>query len=450
MDKPVKTKRKFFIMSTYAELLDVAMQLQYEGNEVIMSIPNHDYKTIGDGILRKDDKWWDYIDGSWIFIVDGCEHGALQDYLRGKGVSVFGGSEQGDKLENDRQLGQKWFKSAGFYQPESQNFKDIDSAIKFVQERPKQQFVLKQNSDASKSINHVGKFEGNEDMLYHLEQLKTKWNEAEWGKFDCDLMEKVEGLEVAVSAFFNGKDFMKNKAGKVVAYINFEEKKEIEKGMGSTTGEMGTTFLAIDEDNKFFKQILAHPKILQVLRASKFRGVFDINCIQTKQGMVALEPTCRPGIPGSSYAFIEGLKMPTGDMIEAVAKGQDTPIELHSGVGMVLVVAAKPFPVEASLPPESTSVGEKLWILKNGKPVKEMDEEQKKHIHLQNFKKEKDDFVVATTNGYLLTVTGRDGKTIKQVRENLIKYTKENLYIPDMKIRHDLGQRVEDYYNKKG
>lgn len=448
MEKTVKNKRKFYIISSYAEILDIAMQLQYEGSEVVMSIPNHDYKTIGDGIVQKDDKWWNYIDGSWIFVVDGCEHGALQDYLRGKGVPVFGGSEAGDNLENNRQLGQKWFKSAGFYQPESANFKDISAAIKFVQAHPKQQWVLKQNADASKSINHVGKFEGNEDMVYHLEQLKTKWNEHEFGKFDCDLMEKVEGLEVAVSAFFNGKDFMKNKAGKVVAYINFEEKKQSEGGMGSTTGETGTTFLSIDEDNKIFKQVLAHPKILQVLRASKFRGVFDINCIQTKKGMVALEPTCRPGIPGSSYEFIEGLDMPTGDMLEAVAKGQNTPIELHPGVGMVLVVAAKPFPVEATLPPESTSVGERLWILKDGKPVKEMEEEQKKHIHLQNFKKENGDFVVATSNGYLLTTTLR-GKSIKEVQKSLVEYTKDNLYIPDMVVRHDIGERVIKFYAKK-
>lgn len=365
-----------------------------------------------------------------------------------RGEAVFGGSKQGDRLENDRQLGQKWFKKAGFYQPESKNFKDIQSAIKFVQEHPKQQWVLKQNADASKSINHVGKFEGNEDMIYHLEQLKTKWNEAEFGKFDCDLMEKVEGLELAVSCFFNGKDFMKNKAGKVVGYVNYEEKKQSEGGMGATTGETGTTFVTVDEDNKNFKQVMGHPKILEVLRASKFRGVFDINCILTNKGMVALEPTCRPGIPGSSYEFIEGLDMPTGEMLEAVAKGQNTPIELKSGVGMVLVVAAKPFPVEAHVSSEATSIGEKLWILKDGHPVKEMDDEQKKHIHLQNFKKENGDFIVATTNGYLLTTT-LHGKTIKDVQKDLVEYTKDNLYLSDMVVRHDIGERVLNYYAKK-
>jgi len=38
--------------------------------------------------------------------------------------------------------------------------------------------------------------------------------------------------------------------------------------------------------------------------------------------------------------------------------------------------------------------------------------------------------------------TGK-GKDIKSVRENLIKYIKDNLYISGMKYRTDIGARVE-------
>lgn len=440
-------KRTFVVFTEYGEMLDVAMQLQNEGNDVVMHIPEKEFKTIGEGIVEKVEDWWMCIGEDYIWLFDGCSHGKLQDWLRSKGEAVFGGSEQGDRLENERQLAQKWFAKAGFIQPESQNFKDIDEAIAFVVEHPDQQWVLKQNSDAPKSLNHVGKFEGNSDMLFHLQELKKKWNEADFGQFDCDLMEKVEGLEVAISVFFNGTEFMKNKKGKIVAYINFEEKKESERGMGQTTGETGTTFLTTDEDGDMFKSIMSSPKITEVLKASKFRGVFDINCIKTDKGMVALEPTMRPGIPGSSYEFIEGLNMPTGDMIEAVARGTNLPIELKPGAGMVLVVTSKPFPLEAEVESGATSIGEKLWILKDGNPVDDFDDEQKKHIHLENFQKKDGNYLVATTNGYLLTTTAT-GKTIKDVREKLIKYTKDNLYLADFKVRHDIGQRVEDYYTK--
>ena len=195
--------------------------------------------------------------------------------------------------------------------------------------------------------------------------------------------------------------------------------------------------MGVTEDDPVFKEILIRTKILEVLRASKFRGVFDINCIKTKGGMVALEPTCRFGVPGGSYEFIEGLGMNTGELLYSVARGLDVPVEVKQTVGMVMVIAAKPFPVEANVEPEGTSIGEKLWILERGKPNKDLTPEQWKHIHLYNFKKDDDNYLVATKNGYLLTVTGA-GKNIPQVRENLIQYIKDNIYIPGMKYRHDI------------
>jgi phosphoribosylamine--glycine ligase len=440
---------KFIIHTEYAELLDLAMHLKNEGHDVCMYIPNKEYSKIGDGIIEKIDNWHQELGKGYIWLVDGCAHGNLQDWLRSQGEAVFGGTEMGDKLENDRQLGQKLFKSAGFYQPESKNFKDIDDALEFVLNNKDRRWILKQNGDAPKSLNHMGKFDNNIDMIFHLQTLKKRWNESEYGKFDCDLMEIVEGLEVACSAFFNGTEFMKNKDGKVVGFLNFEEKKECDGGTGETTGEMGTTFIGCTEDNQMFKDIIMRPKIISVLKKIGFRGVFDINCIKTKDGMVALEPTSRFGIPSTSYEFMEGMKSPVANLLEAVAKGEDKPIEIKEGVGMVMCVVAKPYPVEADIDDEATSQGEKLWILNEGKPIKDFTEEQKKHIHLQNFYKDDGGYFVATKNGYLLTVTAK-GKTIKDTREKLIEYIKENLYISGMKYRSDIGERVEKLTDKKG
>lgn len=435
---------KFIIFSEYAELLDLAMALKDEGHEVLFHVPNKDYEKIGDGIVPKLKNWHEKLGQGFIWCFDGCAHGNLQDWLRAKGEMVFGGCEQGDKLENDRQLGQKLFKSAGFIQPTSKNFKSFDDAIKFITENKDKRWILKQNGDAPKSLNHMGKFDQNIDMLFHLDTLKKRWNESEFGKVDFDLMEVVEGLEVAASAFFNGKDYLKNKEGKVVGFLNFEEKKECDGATGETTGEMGTLFMGVTEDNTLFRDILLRPKIVEALRAIKFRGVFDVNCIKTDKGIVALEPTCRFGIPATSYEFMEGLSTPTGKLLEAIAKGESTAIEVKKGFGMVMCVVAKPYPMEADVENEATSLGEKLWILQNGKPVKDFSPEQKKHIHLENFYKENGDYFVATKNGYLLTVTNT-GKTIKESRENLIKYIKDNLYLSGMKYRTDIGKRVEDF-----
>lgn len=435
---------KFIFFTEFAEILDTALYMQnVEKQEVLVHIADHTYKKLGDGMIDKIDDWWNYTGKGYIWIFDSCEFGDLQDWLRSKGEKVVGGSKNGDKLENDRQLGQKWFKAAGFKQPFSQNFKDIDQALEFIKKNLDKRYILKQNGNAPKHLNHLGKFDGGEDMIFHMEELKKHWNEAEFGKFDCDLMEVVEGLEVAASAFFDGKQFIKNKSGKVIGFLNFEEKKESDGGLGETTGETGTTFIGVTEDNKLFKEIMLKPKIAQVLAKSGFQGVFDINCIKTKEGIVALEPTCRPGVPATAYEFIEGLKSPTASLFEALA-GSQKPIEIHEGFGMVMVVFAKPFPIENDVPETDTSITEKLWILNKEKPVKEFSDDQRKHIHLINFEKKDGDYRVATKSGYLLTVTGR-GKTVEDTRKNLIEYIKQNLYLSGMKYRTDIGKRVEKY-----
>lgn len=448
-ETPRKTAKKptFIVISTYGELLDVAIQLEkVEGFPTYFCVTDHNYTKIGDGIVTKEKDWHRCIGKGYVWVIDGCENADLQDWLREEGEYVVGTNATLSDMENDRQKGQDWFKKAGFRQPFSKNFTSIDDCMKFVEENSEKKWILKQNGDAPKSINYKGKFEDNEDMLFHLEECKKGWNDAEYGPFDCDLMEVVEGLEVAVSAFFNGHDWIRNETGDIIAFLNFEHKKEGDGDTGETTGEMGTLFYGTDDTHSLVNDILLRPEIVKVLEESDYRGVFDINGCMTDEGYVAFEPTSRFGIPATSYEFIEGLETKTGDLLEAMAKGLDTPAEIVPGWGICQVVVARPFPVEADLDDEATSRGEKLWIIgKGGKPAKEFDDDQLKHIHLENFERtDEGDYKVATKNGYLLVVTA-SGASIEAVREELIDYIKENLFIAGMKYRTDLGKRVEEY-----
>ena len=437
---------KFIFFTEFAEIADLAIHLQdVEGYEVAFHVENDGYRCIADGMLEHVKDWYRYLGKGYTWVFDSCSFGDLQDWLREKGEAVFGGCSEGDRLENDRQAGQDWFEEAGFDQVESHNYKDFEEAIEFVTANVGRRWILKQNGSAPKSLSHMGKFDDGSDMLYHLDELKKRWNEAQFGPIDFDLMEVVEGLEVAASAFFNGTDWMKDAEGKVVGYLNFEEKKEADGGTGETCGEMGTTFWGCTEDNELFREMICRPAIKARLKEIGFHGVFDINCIVTDEGnIVALEPTCRFGIPATAYEFCEGLESGAGALIEAVAKGQSKPVALFQGWGMVMVVVAKPFPLEADVEDEATSIGERLWILKDGKPVDEFDSDQKKHIHAYNFKKDDEGYKVATKSGYLLTVTAK-GDEIATIREGMIEYIKDNLMIAGQKYRTDIGKRVEEY-----
>lgn len=437
---------RFILFSEFGEIADLGIYLQdVEKHEVVFHIENKESRKIADGILIHVEDWYRYMGKGYVWVFDSCSFGDLQDWMREKGEAVFGGCAEGDKLENDRQAGQDWFAEAGFDQVESQNFKDFDEASDFVSEHDDKRWILKQNGSAPKSLSHMGKFDDSSDMLYHLSELKKRWNEAQFGPVDFDLMEVVEGLEVAASAFFNGADWMRDADGKVCGFLNFEEKKEADGGTGETCGEMGTTFWGCTEDNELFREMICRPKIKERLRKIGFRGVFDINCIVTdERKIVALEPTCRFGVPATSYEFCEGLESGAGRLLEAVATGKRQPIQVHQGWGMVMVVVAKPFPLEADVEDEATSIGERLWILQDGRSVDELSAEQKRHIHLYNFKKDDEGLKVATKSGYLLTVTAK-GEDIAKIREGLIEYIKDNLMIAGQKYRSDIGKRVEEY-----
>lgn len=437
-------ENKFLFISAFGEILDIAIRVKDEGHKVLFHVTEQDYKKIGDGIVKKSDNWHDYVGKGWIFVVDGCEHARLQDWLRERGESVVGTNESMSEYENDRQKGQKLFKDAGFKQPESKNFTNIEDCIDFIQENKDRRWVLKQNGNAPKSINHVGKFDGNEDMLFHLEEIKKKWNDQEFGSFDCDLMEFVDGVEVAASGFFNGHDWLRDKNGKVVGFLNFEEKKEHDGGMGETVGETGTTFYGTDEDNSIFRDIMLRPEITKLLKKTGYRGVFDINGSLTDDGFVAFEPTSRFGIPATSYEFMEGIRSSTAELLMSMAKGYDYPVDIVPGWGMCVVITSKPYPVEADMDDAATSVGERLWILKDKEPIDDFTTEQRKHVHLENFYRDEDgNYKVATKNGYLLVITGT-GESIQSARKTISDFIKENIYISGMKHRQDIGKRIED------
>lgn len=445
LPQPKKSNNKFFVFSTYGELLDLAMHLS-EKYETLFYVQNDNCKDIGNGIVKKADNWHDYLGQEYIWIIDGTENSKLQDWLRKKGEWVVGSNETMSEYEDDRQLGQELFKKAGFNQSESSNFTDFDDAIDFIKENSDKRYILKQNGGAPKSLNHLSKFDGGVDMIFHLEELKKSWKESEYGELNFDLMEVVEGTEIAASAFFNGHDWLRNSEGKVVGFINVEEKKESDGGLGEMTGETGTVFLGVTEDNELFADILLRPEITALLKEHDYRGVFDINGSLTDDGYVVFELTSRYGIPATSYEFMEGLKSDTGELLEAMAKGKDTPIEIHEGYGMVIVIAAKPYPLETeNINDNSTSVGKRLWILEDGQPIDDLTKEQKKHIHLENFtKNDEGQYRVATNSGYLLTVTLR-GDSVEETREELLEYVKENIYIEGMKYRQDIGKRIEDF-----
>ena len=157
----------------------------------------------------------------------------------------------------------------------------------------------------------VGEEEDGQDVIQVLRDYKRALSHR---IKEFQLQRRIMGVEVAVGAFFNGKEF---------AYpvcVNFEHKRLFPGNIGPSTGEMGTTMFW-SEPNKIFNATLR--KMEPRLRAEGYVGYIDVNCIVNSNGIYPLEFTARFGYPTISIQQ-EGLFLPIGELLYKLADGTMT------------------------------------------------------------------------------------------------------------------------------
>ncbi|MDG6988880.1 MAG: hypothetical protein JRN21_06090 [Nitrososphaerota archaeon] len=272
---------KFLFVTEESLSADLAWQLKKEGHEVKMYCHGQGEKDVGLGFFEKVDEWDSLKDWADVFVFDDIGFGNKADQLRAEGRFVVGGTPYTDKLELDREFGQSELNSVGVDVLPSWNFTSFDDAIDFVKKNP-DRYVLKPSGKAQseKELLFIGQEPDGKDVLQVLEHYKANWSK----KIKEFQMQKfAEGVEIAVGAFFNGKEFV------MPVCVNFEHKRLFPGELGPSTGEMGTaTFYT--KDSPVFERTLQRAK--EKLAASKYVGYVDINCIANSKGIWPLEWTC--------------------------------------------------------------------------------------------------------------------------------------------------------------
>src|SRR5207249_6151906 len=136
--------------------------------------------------------------------------------LRKAGRAVVGGTRSSDRLEEDRDFGQEEMKAAGLVTLPNWDFDSFDAAIAFVKKTP-DRYVVKPNGKAQneKVLSFVGQEEDGRDVVTMLEHYKKSWG-SKMKSFH--VQQYVAGVEVAIGAFFNGKEFV------LPVCVNFEHK----------------------------------------------------------------------------------------------------------------------------------------------------------------------------------------------------------------------------------
>ncbi len=252
-EKSPEQKKKFLFVSDEGLIGDLAWEVTKEGHEVLYYIKEKAQKDVCEGFVNKTDDWQEKKDWADVIIFDDVVFGQTAETLRKQGKLVFGGSVYADKLEMDREFGQEEMKSLGINILPNWNFSDFDAAIDFIQKNPGR-YVVKPSGHAQgeKELSFVGQEEDGKDIIQVLEHYKKHWSKK---IKEFQLQKFVSGVEIAVGAFFNGKEFVKP------VFVNFEHKKMFPGNIGPSCYSEDTEILT-DKGWKKFSEVNYEDKIL--------------------------------------------------------------------------------------------------------------------------------------------------------------------------------------------
>jgi phosphoribosylamine--glycine ligase len=278
--------------------------------------------------------------------------------------------------------------------------------------------VIKPSGEAQniKRLLFVGEEEDGRDVVQVLHDYK-RFLSGQVKEFQ--LQRRIMGVEVAVCAFFNGREFV------TPVCVNFEHKKLFPGDIGPATGEMGTSMFW-SEPNRLFNATLK--KMEAKLAEARYAGAIDINCIVNSNGIYPLEFTARFGYPLISIQQ-EGLSTPIGELLYKLAEGTLNRVRARSGFQIGVRIVVPPFPYNDPETFESTS---KDSVILFRTPSRE-------GIHIEDVKAVGDEWLVTGTSGVVLIVCGA-GPTMKQAQRQAYNRVR-NVMIPHMYYRDDIGER---------
>ena len=396
---------------------DIHLALRREGHDVrVFASDPAPLRAFG-GLLDPVEDWraeLDWVGRDGVILVEGVRQGVLQDELRAQGYRVVGGSAYGDRLENDRDLGQAVLRDAGLPVARSRAFGSPADALAWLDANPGRH-VLKHDDGAHSTF--VGEHATGADLAFQLRRIPS-------GR--VLLMSRLDGVEVGVGAYFDGQRFLRP------ACIDFEHKRFFPGELGEMTGEMGT-LASFDHAEPLFAHTL--DRMAPAFRAAGHVGYVNLNLIVNEAGTWPLEFTCRIGNPG--FAVLAALQSAGwGDLLARMAglsaalSGEAIPT--RAGWSVAIVLSVPPFPgVAAQGAPEDDP------------PVffhREPFGAELLHHHYVDMRRDRHGQLrVHRRSGHAMIVTGT-GATVAAAQE-AARARARNVVIPELRWRGDIGDR---------
>lgn len=344
--------------------------------------------------------------------------GALQDTLRREGFNVIGGSEYGDRLENDRAFAQGILGELGMQVAPTCEFDNFADADAYLRRRPRRYVLKFSGPNHASSNNYVGQLDDGSDVRAVLAARVS----SDCRDFRFVLMDYVEGFEMGVGAYFDGEKFLSP------ACLDWEHKRFFAGDLGELTGEMGTV-ATFERSSKFFTKTLA--RVAPLLRSHGHVGYVNLNTIVNADGIWPLEFTCRFGYPG--FAVLDPLqRTPWADLFaQIVSKGFDR-FETADGFSVGIVLTTPPFPYSRKQIDEPVG----LPILLSD----QLEAGDRRHLHFGEMGMSGGQLATSGLYGWTMVITG-EAATISDARRAAYERI-GRVTIPNMRYRLDIGERL--------
>ena len=413
----IYSPKKFLFVSRWGETLDIAYTTFLEGNEVKFFVEDKASREIGYGFVKLVRNWKAQVNWADIIIFDYTGYGKECEALRQSGKLVVGGSVYTDNLELDRDFGQSELKKHKIKTLPYKEFFSFQDAIDYITKNPNA-YVIKPCGETQdiKQLLFVGNDDEGLDVIRVLKAYERTWGD-KFGTFQ--LQRKVKGVEISVSAFFNGKEFI------YPINITFEHKKLFNKELGVSTGEMGSSMFWV-KDSPIFEATLL--KFQSTLAKQKFVGHIDINCIVNGKGIYPLEFTSRFGYP-QVYIQRAGILEPIGEMLYKIASGENFKINVKKGFQVGAFIVVPPFPFDDK---KSFELFSKDAVVVFKKNIEE-------GVHPMHLKMINNEWLITGNIGIAVLVTGT-GITMKEAQRMMYNRI-QNIIINNSYYRTDIGDR---------
>ncbi len=420
---------RVLFISKEGDSLSLARRVDREGHKALFHITEPKARVMGEGLVEKVSvrqplltqrgrvnrdavKRLLTLSQPNLVVFDMVGLGAVADYLS-TSLPVFGGSKWADFTELNREYGTKLMHVAGIQTPPTTYFKtgEVEEAIEYVKACGKR-LVYKPSGNIETTHTYVSK--GADDLVAMLELWRRDG-------VDFELQEYVDGVTVSCELWWNG----------FTSHLHnwtMEEKALMDGGVGPATGCSGSVVCRCKKDDGLVREGVG--KMEGLLKKVNYRGPIDLNCVCNEKGLYGLEFTVRMGYDAVQPLF-ELYKGSITKLLFDIAAGNKPEEDFYLNQSISIRLSIPPYP----------SPGRVEHV-----PILGVSPRNEEHVWLSDVRARRGGIECAGYDGSIGCVTAR-GKTVRECRRRAYR-TIQNLTIPQVQYRLDIGERVSGDFAK--